>query len=381
MKSVSLYLFETGLGLNIPDLKEVSGASFPMWGNYSFLDFALANYGARRDLRRTLVLEGEHRDQTSFVRAPSRRARLEVAALTSGLDELIELLEQDPAEILILHSASSVSLFDIDDLLALARPPLAGQIKIAVDGTPADLYAFDRHTLLGVLRDYSSRPQGDAYVSRMLFQDILHSSFDELREIPGEILYQSSLMQLYRENLRLIDRVSSPSSRSAFERLSLYSPERSASHIDERAYVKRSFIAAGVEVTGTVENSVLFPGVTVMHRTKITNSVIMSNNQIGRGASIQNALVLPFRREVKKGSYSIGNEAVIGGAPSSARNAAYGRDIYDGLTVVGMDAEIPRGMVVDPGCYVGCAIPASRLRRIKHLRRGKSLLETSANET
>ena len=105
----------------------------------------------------------------------------------------------------------------------------------------------------------------------------------------------------------------------------------------------------------------------------------MNNNQIGRHTLIQNAMILPYQREVKKGSSNIGSEVVIGGESTVTKNTQFPNQINRGLTVIGLGADIPRGTVIEQGCYLGANVSKSRMRSLKHLRRGRSLFADKRN--
>lgn len=56
------------------------------------------------------------------------------------------------------------------------------------------------------------------------------------------------------------------------------------------ASVSNSIFADGCTINGTVENSIIFRGVTVEKGAKVKNSIIMQGTKIGRGASIDNII-------------------------------------------------------------------------------------------
>jgi len=379
MKSYTLILFETGLKLNIPDLKTVSSATFPMWGNFFFLDFCLSNFQTEHRFRRVLILEGAHRGIQSFIHSTWKHESLEIVPLTNGLCEFVELLESDTSETILLNSASLVTAFAMTELVKIIDTAKARRVKISIDGTPTDLYLMDRNNLIHLLRSFQNRFSAAESFTGFLFDDILHSTFDEIINIPGEILFQNNLMQLYRQNMNLVTRQTTPTCQTALQRLSQPVIEGTPSYIGENGFIKEAFISSGVEIYGYVENSILFPGVLVKSRTKIINSVIMNNNQIGRNTLIQNTMILPYQKEVKRGSSNIGSEVVIGGESTITKNAEFPNQINRGLTVIGLDSDIPRGTVIEQGCYLGANVSKSRLRSLKHLRRGRSLFADERN--
>ena len=90
------------------------------------------------------------------------------------------------------------------------------------------------------------------------------------------------------------------------------SPVRPAQYIGKNAVVKNSLVVEGCRVEGTVENSVLFEGVSVGKNTIIRDSVIMPGTKIGENVVIDKAIIgseAAIRRGCRIGNGS--NIAVI----------------------------------------------------------------------
>lgn len=63
-------------------------------------------------------------------------------------------------------------------------------------------------------------------------------------------------------------------------------------YIAAGATVKSSLVSEGSEIHGTVENSVIFPGVKIGKGARVVNSVVMPFAEIGEGACVDKAIVL-----------------------------------------------------------------------------------------
>ncbi len=118
-------------------------------------------------------------------------------------------------------------------------------------------------------------------------------------------------------------------------RLNLYDPEwviytRSEelppAHIGARARIDRSLLANGCEVLGTVENSILFPGVRIEEGAVVRDSIVMNDTTVASGALMDRAVVDKHVR--------VGKSARVGAAGEG------------GLTVLGRDSEIPDDIVI-----------------------------------
>ena len=375
MSSLSLIFFETGLNLKIPDLKKIPAANFPVWGSFYFLSCALSNYSPFADIRRLLVLDEEYRSVQGFVLNRWKREIPEIIILTHDSSPLLDTLEAMDSDKVILSSLSYIAFFEKEHLFRVVSKCSDNILKISIDGIPVDLFLADRRHLINVIRSYQARYSIHGYFGSILFQDILHNSFDIIEDIPGAFFLQNNLTQLYRENLALAEIQKMDRMLDILKDLSVFTNEESLSTIGEKAFVKQSFIAGGVDIRGHIENSIIFPGVCVKTKTKIINSVIMNDNQIGSNVEISNAMIFPNYKEIMKGGSNIEDNSIIGAAPPSMeKNKDFPDQIRDGLTVVGVNADVPRGAVIEQGCYLGCNVPSHELKKQKGLKNGNTLI-------
>jgi glucose-1-phosphate adenylyltransferase len=114
------------------------------------------------------------------------------------------------------------------------------------------------------------------------------------------------------------------------------SEERAPGRIGPTASVHRSLVSHGCLVWGTVENSVLSPGVRVDPGAVVRDSIIMFDTVIRAGAVVDHAII---DKEV-----SVGPNAVVGmGADFDTPNRQEPTRLNTGITVVGKGAVIPAG--------------------------------------
>jgi glucose-1-phosphate adenylyltransferase len=115
------------------------------------------------------------------------------------------------------------------------------------------------------------------------------------------------------------------------------SEERAPARIGPTANVHRSLISHGCQVWGTVERSVLSPGVRVDPGAVVRDSIVMFDSVIRAGAVLDRAIV---DKQV-----SVGPNAIVGmgGDFETANRQEPGR-LNTGITVVGKRAVIPAGI-------------------------------------
>jgi glucose-1-phosphate adenylyltransferase len=115
------------------------------------------------------------------------------------------------------------------------------------------------------------------------------------------------------------------------------SEERSPARVGATANVHRSLISHGCQIWGTVERSVLSPGVRVDPGAVVRDSIIMFDTVVRAGAVVDRAII---DKEV-----SIGPNAIVGlGADLDVPNRQEPGRLNTGITVVGKRAVIPAGV-------------------------------------
>jgi NDP-sugar pyrophosphorylase family protein len=84
---------------------------------------------------------------------------------------------------------------------------------------------------------------------------------------------------------------------------------------------------------------------------KVIDSIVMSNNYVGEGAIVQNA-VLCENSALPKVTPNIGEGSRIGEDDQSGANGRYPQFIRGGITLVGRSVEIPKGIRIARNCYI-----------------------------
>jgi glucose-1-phosphate adenylyltransferase len=115
------------------------------------------------------------------------------------------------------------------------------------------------------------------------------------------------------------------------------SEERAPARIGPTANVHRSLVSHGCQVWGTVERSVLSPGVRVDPGAVVRDSIIMFDTVVRAGAVVDHAII---DKEV-----SIGPNAVVGyGSDFETPNRQEPERLNTGITVIGKRAVVPNGV-------------------------------------
>jgi glucose-1-phosphate adenylyltransferase len=123
------------------------------------------------------------------------------------------------------------------------------------------------------------------------------------------------------------------------------SEERAPAKLGPTAQVHRSLISHGCVIDGTVVNSVLSPGVRVGMGAVVRDSIVMFDSVIGSRAVIDRAIL---DKEVM-----VGAGAIVGEGPDDTPNRAEPGRLNTGITVVGKQATIPRGVRIGRNVRIG----------------------------
>ncbi|MDD3478466.1 MAG: sugar phosphate nucleotidyltransferase [Candidatus Izemoplasmatales bacterium] len=122
------------------------------------------------------------------------------------------------------------------------------------------------------------------------------------------------------------------------------SEELPAVKIGSKALIRQALLSNGVIVAGTVERSVLSPGVVVHPLAKVTNSVLLNNVVVKPGAVVENCII--------DKNTVIGENALVGFGTDMTPNQENPSLLSSGITVLGKDIQVPKNMVIGRNCRI-----------------------------
>jgi carbonic anhydrase/acetyltransferase-like protein (isoleucine patch superfamily) len=352
LKSFSIYLFEKGFSSEIPGFKKLFPvAAFPFWGEYLFIDFALSNFQDCPQCVYLLVTDNRTGSIISSALSRWPENNTPIILLEKGIKEFINRIENENADFIFLSTLSTINQFDPDSLIRVMTTAPRELLKFSIETIPVDIYGASRKVLLKVLRSFPNLSADNRSIASMLFDHILHTSFD----------------------FRLVSNMDSSEYNSIIKRFREIKSSDKPAIIRNGGVIKNSIISGGSQIDGYVENSLIFKDVNIRRRARVINSIVMNHNRIGAGSVIYNSLILPCVSERAKNSQNIGEQVYIGSKNSNVSNQDFPDQINGGITVVGMDAEIPNNCVIEAGCFVAADLPHHKLRDKPRLRRGSSI--------
>lgn len=303
-------------------------SELPLWGNFSVKD----------------VMEVTGIDQY-----PS-------SVITAGnmedLEKLLELVSSlNTGRYIIVGRTGNLTVLDWSALMTKLKPA-RGIIKVQVGKIPSDLYCVKKKYFISVIKDFignaGKKRIGKEFNSfpKFLFDEALFYNFERIADFPGFSFFIRDSYEYYRENLRIIKYLRYKSFTKLYERLRVKSTSNTL--VGQNAVIRNSLLGNGVNVKGTVEDSVIFHDVAVGSDTFIKNSVILPSNIIGEGVEIENSLVLGGDSRVIEKGCKIGRNDIYEDFPGTS-SMVNTEVLKDGLVIVTEDIRIEEGSRIMPG--------------------------------
>jgi len=143
------------------------------------------------------------------------------------------------------------------------------------------------------------------------------------------------------------------------------SEERPPARIGPRATVTRSMVSHGCVVDGTVEHSILSPGVRIGADAVVRDSIVMFDTAVGPGAVLDHAIVDKDCR--------IGDGARIGHGSDLRPNREEPERLYAGITLVGKRAVVPPRVAVGRNCRIDPGVQPADFGRRRVVRSGETV--------
>ena len=147
-------------------------------------------------------------------------------------------------------------------------------------------------------------------------------------------------------------------------------PVKPAHFIGPAARVKKSIVAEGCQVQGTVINSVLFPGTVGEEGAVVQDSIVMSNSVIRKNSSVDRCIISEF--------VTVGENSRLGEGDDIQNE--YRPGIYNsGITVVGEEASIPDNAVIGKNVMIDSEAGAEDFPSLV-VESGKSIFKGGVRE-
>ena len=280
---------------------------------------------AERQAEHLLVLSGDHVYRMDY------RPMIE-AHLQRGADATVAITEVPLSQASQFGVVRTDAAGWITGFLEKPKDPPSGKISMGV-------YVFRTAALREAMERDASRDTSHDF-GKNIVPDLVEGG--RVLAFPAFGYWQDigTLDSYYRANLDLLG--PEPAFPLQDTRWPIFTPstEYPPARLGGRAHVRSSIVTHGTIVNGTVERSILFPGVVVEEGAVVRDSILMGESWIGPRARLDRC-ILDKRVHVGRGA-EIG--AAVG--DPDRPNRACPEHLSGGITIIGKASRIPEGLVI-----------------------------------
>ena len=144
------------------------------------------------------------------------------------------------------------------------------------------------------------------------------------------------------------------------------SEERAPALIGPEATVTRSMVSHGCVIHGTVEHSILSPGVRVERGAAVRDSIVMFDTVVGEGATVDRAIL--------DKDCIVGARSHVGVGDDLRPNRAEPERLFAGITLVGKRARVPAGVEIGRNCRIDPGVEEADFKRRRTIRSGETVV-------
>jgi glucose-1-phosphate adenylyltransferase len=246
------------------------------------------------------------------------------------------------AKVIDISEAHRFGILEADDQNLITRfveKPKNATSNLASMG----IYVFNTDVLLEKLRtmEMPDLDFGSHIIPSMIGKDSVYAYkyYDYWKDVGT---YDSYL----QANLELIETVDKIPLDMYDSRWKVYtkSEELPAVKVGSKAVIKQALLSNGSIVAGSVERSVLSPGVIIHPFAKVINSVLLNNVEVKPGAIVENCII--------DKNTIIGENAFVGFGTDMTPNKENPSLLASGITVLGKRISVPKNMVIGRNCRI-----------------------------
>ncbi|MBN1496411.1 MAG: hypothetical protein JXA07_06560 [Spirochaetes bacterium] len=356
----------------------------PFGGRFRVVDFTLRNSFTSR-ARTTIIYNNRDDDLEQYVDRYGPFGDMKfppIKVITreySDIKVCYNLILESNTAYYLIYNGDNPSIIDFPAIIKKYKSRKAGAVlfRLNIDGKPSmahTLLVSDQKTLLNVVRSAIREKRQapnlfEMIINIMINAGIARSSFDayywpvknvpEYYDLNREIIWNPEIFgMLYREEI-----IKSQIAAGGMAR------------VGRHGKVIRSFVSDFCTINGTVENSIIYPGVEIGDHAVVRDSILLPFNRVGHGARIVRSIIDERTDLAPESTYlNIGNGCRIGSGDEFIKNTDFPQSLFSSITLIGKDCRIADNARIGGGCYVQSGLGGEFQGVKKFLYDGTSLV-------
>jgi glucose-1-phosphate adenylyltransferase len=365
----------------------------PFGGRFRVVDFTIRNSQVA-GARHTIIYNNYEDDLAEYVENYGPYADMKfppvkvVSREFSDIRFCYNLIMDSNTHYYIIYNGDNPSIIDFADLVERYKKKKVHSALFLMHFSGRESMAYtilvtNQKSLLSVV----NRSIDEAHHAPNLFEMIINIMINRgIKKDTADVYYRPvrSIPEYYQCNMDIME------NKRLFELVHGTSGIRSQIRCSDFASVGRhgkimnSFVSDGCKINGTLQNSIVFPGVEIGEKCVIKDSIILPYNRIGDGTTITRTVVdESVQPGVVDGTVvpqpeSIGAKCRIGSEHEQLKNNAFPKSIYRSITLIGKNSGIPEGSRVGGACYVSSGEGRGYFEKSKYLYDGLSVVKQTA---
>ena len=386
MDDITIISYPSSINTSLLSLTESrSRYMLPFGGRFRIVDFTINN-SLTAGARKTIIYNNCEDDLDDYVEkyGPFKTMNFPpikvVSREYSDIGFCYNLILDCNTSYYIIYNGDNPSLIDFSKIVKSYRNKKAAAVlyKVKVSGRATmahTILVINQKTLLKIinLAIDEKRESPNLFemiinivTNRGIINESLNAYYWPIKNIPD----------YYSINMKIME---DPKLSSLLLKESLiknYITDKGMARIGENAKITNSFISDNCQVYGTVENSIIFPGVEIGENTIIKNSIILPFIKIGSRSRIERTLIDERTDFNAENNYlNIGNNCHIGKRDEQLKNNDFPRSVFRSITLIGKDCHIPEGSRIGGACYIASGKGEEHFLKRKYLYDGLSLIK------
>ncbi len=363
----------------------------PIGGRFRVVDFTIRNSFTSGALK-TIIYSNHDDDLEEYVDRYGPFGEMKFPPIKvvtreySDIKVCYSLILESNTEHYVIYNGDNPSIIDFTRIIKKYKSRRTGAVlfRLNLDGKPTMAHTVlvaDQKTLLGVvksaIREKRSAPNlFEMIINILINAGIARGTYDafywpvknvpEYYELNREIIWNPEIFNLLYHDQIIRSQIN----------------PGGLSHVGRHGKILNSFISDSCVINGTVERSIIYPGVEIGEHTVVKDSIILPFNRIGAGTRIVRTII-DERTDLgpEEGYLNIGNQCKIGSGDEFIKNEDFPKSLFSSITLLGKDCRVADNARIGGGCYVASGMGNEFLGTKKYLYDGTSLLRTAADAT